>query len=110
MVGVLDWWHYLLNVYIINTSKGEKFIANSIIEKHPGLLFLVVQVNLRVHNGVLPKRAWEWITRKTQTVLRIKPAPAPKSLSDLLQLPPKPPLRPTDPLLDALLRSLTNRA
>ena len=85
--GITDWWHYLPNTYIVETlrSVNEQTIADNIIAKHPGLLFLVVEVNLTAHNGVLPKAAWEWITRKTKGLLRVKPAPQPpQSANDML--------------------------
>lgn len=75
--GNIDWWHYLPSVYIVDTIKDEKFIADKIIAKHPGLLFLVVNVNLNRNNGVLNKNAWEWINKKTKNLLRVKPAPQP---------------------------------
>lgn len=80
--GVIDWWHYLPNTYIVETlrSVNEQTIADYIIRKHPGLLFLVVEVNLTSHNGVLPKAAWEWITKKTKGLLRVKPAPQPNDM------------------------------
>ncbi|MBP9797891.1 hypothetical protein KBC70_01965 [Candidatus Woesebacteria bacterium] len=92
MNGISDWWHYLPNVYIVSTiqAKNEKSIANNILTKHPGLLFLVVQVNLTAHNGVLPKNAWEWISKKIKTVLRVKPAPS-SALTDYFRgIPRKP--------------------
>lgn len=84
--GVSDWWHYLPNTYIVETlrSVNEQSIADRIIAKHPGLLFLVVEVNLTSHNGVLPKAAWEWITRKTKGLLRVKSVPQPPSSQEML--------------------------
>ena len=77
--GVLDWWHYLPNIYILDTSDSlnEKGIADKIIARAPGQLFIVVSVNLSMHNGVLPKEAWGWIAKKTRAILKVKPSPAP---------------------------------
>jgi len=82
--GNSDWWHYLPDVYIISNLNTEQFIADRIISEFPGLLFLVVAVNLNNHNGVLPKDAWEWIKRKTRIIFKLKAAPAPKSLQQIL--------------------------
>lgn len=75
MPGITDWWHYLPNVYIVTSQNDEKYIADKIIGTYPGLLFFVVAVNLNNHNGVLNKNAWEWISTKIKTVLRVKSAP-----------------------------------
>lgn len=100
--GNSDWWHYLPNVYIVSSAKTEQFIADKIISEFPGLLFLVVQVNLNNHNGVLPKDAWEWIKKKTRVMFKLKAATPPRSLSQLLSSQPPVPQN-MDPLLDLIL-------
>lgn len=94
MEGTIDWWHYLPNVYIIVTEKDEKFIADKIISKHPGLLFFTTNVNLSKNNGVLNKDAWEWIRKKTGNLIKLKVAPQPPRdlLSEILRI--NPPLKP----------------
>jgi len=77
-LGVIsDWWHYLPNVYIVTTESTEAYIADRIRDAFPGLLFLVIATNLTRHNGVLNKDAWEWISKKTRVLLKVKPAPSP---------------------------------
>lgn len=85
-LGISDWWHYLPNVYIVTSITSEKELADKIIARHPGLLFVIVNVNLTKYNGVLNKSAWDWIAKKNRTVLKIKPAPQPppNNLYDLL--------------------------
>lgn len=109
MEGVTNWWHYISNVYIIATTKDEKFIADNIISKHPGLNFLVVDVNLEKYNGVLPKNAWEWINKKTKTLLKLKLKPAPqlqpKLLSDILNVQLQKEKTPAELFVEGLLKA-----
>lgn len=86
--GTSDWWHYLPNVYLLESTSNHNNIANAIIKKHPGLLFFIVRVDLSENNGVLNKDAWEWITSKSpKKGIRLKVSPSPsqsQSLSPLL--------------------------
>lgn len=88
LTGIIDWWHYLPNTYLIDSTLGNKQIADTIIANHPGLLFLIISVNPSLHNGVLPKEAWAWISKKAGQTLRVKPLPQLRSaqtkLSDIL--------------------------
>ncbi len=77
-LGIDDWWHYLPNVYIVSTSKSESSLANTIIERHPGLLFLIIGIDPKKYNGVLNKKAWEWIDKKGKVLLKLKAAPQPR--------------------------------
>ncbi len=81
--GSTDWWHYLPNIYLVDSTSAIANISNTIIGNHPGLLFFVVKVDLSLHDGVLNKDAWEWINKKTRTSLKLKPA-APPTLSSFL--------------------------
>ena len=74
---VSDWWHYLPNVYIVRSIHDEKVLADGISARNPGLLFLVIGVNLSKTNGVLNKSAWDWINNNIKLVFKIKPVPAP---------------------------------
>ncbi len=108
MEGINDWWHYLPNVYILSTLNDETFISNKIINAHPGLNFLVVAVDLRRHNGVLPKSAWEWISKKINVLLRVKPISQNKSsLLDLLS--PKIQPKSTSPTNSAFWDAMTGK-
>jgi len=109
MPGITDWWHYIPNVYIVSTSKDESYIADYVISRYPGLLFLVVLVNLTKHNGVLNKKAWEWISNKNKMLLKVKPAPQPPKINDFLGLPPITPYTTTNtgsPFLDEILKRI----
>lgn len=91
-IGVTDWWHYLPNVYIVISGDTEATLSNRIIARHPGLLFLIIAVDLKHYNGVLDKRAWEWIKKKGNTFVKLRSVPQPQpitqTLSGYLGLPP----------------------
>ena len=63
--GVINWWHYLESSYIIITATGvtatnvSDFVMNHMTNKH----FFVAELNLKNHNGWLPKEAWDWIKK-----------------------------------------------
>lgn len=61
---VTDWWHYIPNVYILETTSNEMQIANEIIREFPGMRFLVTKIDIKTPNGVLPQSAWDWIAKK----------------------------------------------
>jgi hypothetical protein len=63
--GVINWWHYLESSYIIITATNvtatnvSDFVLQHMKDKH----FLVAELNLKNHNGWLPKEAWDWINK-----------------------------------------------
>lgn len=87
--GLTDWWHYLPNIYLVDSTSAVSNIANTIIRHHPGLLFLAVKVDLSQNNGVLNKDAWAWINKKTRSTLKLKPATSPNLLSFLPPITPR---------------------
>lgn len=90
--GVTDWWHYLPNVYIVSSESTAESLANRIISRFQGLLFLIVKLDLRDYNGVLSRDAWEWIGKKKGQYVKLKavsnfrtnPLPLPQLLSGLM--------------------------
>lgn len=105
---VRDWWHYLPNVYIVSTVKTEKQIADLIISNHPGLLFLVIKIDVRGANGVLSKDAWDWINKKTNASnIKLRPIPQPPSLASILGIPQQKPQ--TSPTVQSLLGEILKR-
>lgn len=65
MSGVLDWWHYQDNVYLIETNTLDlRRISNLIRTKFPNLVHFITKVDLKDHAGLLPAEAWNWINRK----------------------------------------------
>lgn len=107
-LGVADWWHYLPNTYIVTSTDSECTIANRIIARHPGLLFLIILVDPKHYNGVLDKRAWEWIDKKSRVLVKLKavPQPPPDLLSGILGLAPirSSPKKSFNDLLDNVVR------
>jgi hypothetical protein len=75
---ISDWWHYLPNAYIVRSTHSEKTLADGIIVRNPGLLFLIIKVDLSKANGVLNKSAWDWINNKVKAILKLNPAPSPQ--------------------------------
>lgn len=63
--GVINWWHYIDNAYIIITSKTTTAtnISNFIRQNMPNKNFIVSELNLKNHDGWLPQEAWDWINK-----------------------------------------------
>lgn len=63
--GIVNWWHYLQSTYIVITqfSTSAHHISNHLIPvtSTKQKQFFVCQLNLKDHNGFLPKEAWDWI-------------------------------------------------
>lgn len=74
---ISDWWHYVPGIYIVSSEHTEKTLADGIIVRNPGLIFLIVKIDLSKANGVLNKSAWDWINSKANKLLRLKPAASP---------------------------------
>lgn len=90
MSDITDWWHYLPNVYVVSTTRNSKSISDYIIRHFQGLLFFVTKIDLNDNNGVLNKNAWDWINKKVNTQIRLKPLPPPVDLlSNILSTPVK---------------------
>ncbi len=83
---ISDWWHYLPNAYIIRSNHTEKTLADGIIARNPGLLFLIIKVELSKTSGVLNKSAWDWINNKVRTMFKLQSTPTPqlKSIEQFL--------------------------
>lgn len=83
IVGIKEignWWHYLPNTYIVDTTSSSKNLADKISRRFPGLLFLIIKVDLKDVNGVLVKSAWEWLAKqsKPKVKFKLKAKPKPK--------------------------------
>jgi len=108
---VNDWWHYLPNVYIVDTRMTAKRMADSMRSYFIGLRFYITKLDLSDYNGVLAESAWEWMKRKTRQTFSLNrvPAPPPLNLVDLLKgIPTKPSQRKND-LLTALETTAINK-
>lgn len=68
--GVISWWHYIDNTYIIIVKYGVT-AANVMdlvrsIEKNRK--FFICELNLNNHNGILPQDAWDWINKQNTQI------------------------------------------
>jgi len=71
-----DWWHYLPNVYLIESNLMASEITDKILRAFPSLRFLVVKIDLTSYNGFLKKSAWEWFKRQKNQNIKLKIAPS----------------------------------
>lgn len=71
-LSVTKWWHYLAHGYIVVTPVLSSRITNSLANWFPGMLFLVIEVNLVDASGVLPKEAFDWIRNNSGKSVKIK--------------------------------------
>lgn len=72
--GVISWWHYLQNTYIIIV--GEKSnaatIGKFIMDNAPNKQFFVAKIDLADHYGLLPKDAWDWVNKQISQPSHLK--------------------------------------
>ena len=63
---ITDWWHYLKTTYIVVTDSlvTASDLTNFLIPQYKNLQFLVIEVNLQNHNGLLHPDAWKWINAR----------------------------------------------
>lgn len=60
--SVITWWHYIKSSYIIIADTNSANILSSEIQTVFGKKrFLLVEINLKNKNGMLPKDSWEWL-------------------------------------------------
>ena len=94
-IMVTDWWHYLPNMYLVNTTLNAAQMTSTLQTQFPGLLFIVNKIDPTEYNGVLPKDAWDWIqkynnsTKKLVNVLKVTDTSYTKPLSSLFNPPLK---------------------
>lgn len=67
------WWHYLQSSYIL-ISKYSATRLNEVVTKLiPGKKILIVELNLKNRNGILPEKAWDWLKKYEQELNDISP-------------------------------------
>ena len=59
-----EWFNYIQGSYIILTKLGVQEIYNRIGTNISGDRFLVIEVDLKTYWGILPKEAWDWLSKK----------------------------------------------
>jgi len=64
--GVINWWHYIDNTYILIVEYGitAKNISDFVQNNTNNMKFFVSEINLKNHNGWLPNEAWDWINEQ----------------------------------------------
>jgi len=65
---VITWWHYIKSSYIIISKHSANVLAQEILKIAPNKRLLIVEVNLKNRNGLLPKEAWEWLTKQQEFI------------------------------------------
>lgn len=67
---IMRWWHYVQSAYIVGTDANVTQISQLFtrIAKAHGVptRHLVLAVDLKRRQGVLPHDAWEWIRKNAQ--------------------------------------------
>lgn len=63
--GVMSWWHYLDNVYIIitNSAVTAQNVSEFVQQFLPNKQFLAAEIKLSTRQGMLPQTAWDWINK-----------------------------------------------
>lgn len=65
-----NWWHFISNTYLVVTE-----LETSDLTEHVKVLFaqhnlpkrhLILEANFGDRDGLLPKRAWEWLDRQAK--------------------------------------------
>lgn len=70
--NVKNWMHYFRSAYVIITDlTGVQLseIVTSLLEKHNlKKRHLILEVDLKSRVGLLPKEAWEWLSRNASRI------------------------------------------
>lgn len=72
------WFHYLTSSYVLISRRSATYLNDKIIQLIPGKRILIVELNLKNRNGILPEKAWEWL-KKYEKELSDSPPPLPLS-------------------------------
>lgn len=65
--GVITWWHYIKSSYIlISDLTNANDLNQQIVPLMPtGKMMLLIEINLKNRNGLLPKNAWDWLKKNS---------------------------------------------
>lgn len=68
--GILDWWHYLETTYIVITEQNvlASDIGEFMRQIAPKKRLFICELNLRNHDGLLQKDAWDWINKYNMNI------------------------------------------
>ena len=63
--SIINWFHYIKSSYIlVSNVSSATMISNDIRKILPNNRFLVVELNLKNRNGILPEKAWDWLRKQ----------------------------------------------
>ena len=63
-----SWWHYLASTWLISTDKSPTQVAEAVRPFMDSPDFLLVAEMGKLHQGYLPKSAWDWIEEHQKPV------------------------------------------
>ena len=58
------WWNHLPSLYLVQSPLTAEQISKRLEAHLNSARYLVVRVDLRDSQGLLPERAWHWIQRR----------------------------------------------
>jgi hypothetical protein len=68
------WFHYLKSSYVLISRKSATALNEKITNLIPGKRILIVELNLKNYNGIMPQKAWDWL-KKYEKELSDSPPP-----------------------------------
>lgn len=71
--GIETWFHYLKSSYVLISKYSASQLNEEINKLVPGKRLLIVELNLKNRNGILPEKAWEWLKTYAQELDDISP-------------------------------------
>ena len=72
--SVTRWWHYLSGTYLLQVKVDADYLSLTLSTAYPGLLYMILKVDISKVNGRLQKSAWESIRDMRGGFIRLKPA------------------------------------
>jgi hypothetical protein len=71
--SIETWFHYLKSSYILISKYSATQITNDILNLIPGKRFIVIELNLKNRNGILPNEAWNWVQKYEDEISKASP-------------------------------------
>ena len=66
--SIVTWWHYLKSSYLIISRESATVLSEHINKIAPKKQYLIMEVNIKNRNGLLPQIAWDWIKSISQQI------------------------------------------
>ena len=64
--NISNWWNHIPGVYLVTTNCDAEELSERIRPLLNETSFLAMEVNPAESEGLLPKRAWRWIRRRSR--------------------------------------------